>query len=139
MGSLRIYFSCIARIESSCGKLYFYPSNVIAHPMTSSRSTNFCKNEDCPSSQELLDFQIGDTDRERGVDIRIHMGICEFCTAEVEFYSRFPQISEDTDEAVCEIPASLYEFAQALLRNPHRSPPVSPRTGVNKEFIRNVF
>ena len=107
--------------------------------MTSSESTNFCKNEDCPSSEDLLDFQNGDIDRERGVDIRIHMGTCEFCTAEVEFYSRFPQLTDDTDEAVCEIPASLYELAQALLRNPHEHRgSIAARRG-HKEFTRNVY
>jgi hypothetical protein len=107
--------------------------------MTSSRSTNFCKNEDCPSSQELLDFQNGDIDRERGVDIRIHMGFCEFCAAEVEFYSRFPQLADDADDVVCEIPASLYELAQALLQNPYGRRLAGARGSNTNEFTGNIF
>lgn len=87
--------------------------------MASLRTTNFCKNEDCPSSVELLDYQNGDIEWERGVDIRIHMSSCEFCSAESEFYSRFPQINEDMEDEPSEIPEPLFEFAQAILRDPH--------------------
>lgn len=85
--------------------------------MFMSKTTNFCKNEDCPSSQELLDFQNGDLDRERGVDVRIHMAMCEFCSAEVEFYSIYPQAQEDVFVRPEKIPAPLFELAEALLKN----------------------
>lgn len=76
---------------------------------------NFCKNENCPSSQELLAFQNGDISREAGRIIRKHLAKCEFCTAEVDFYAHYPQ-AEETVEAV-EIPKPLYELAEALLSN----------------------
>ena len=85
--------------------------------MYPSRITNFCKNEDCPTSQELVDFQNGDMERERGVDIRIHINVCEFCAAEVEFYSRYPLSSEEPIDEPATIPAPLFELAEALLRN----------------------
>ncbi len=85
--------------------------------MFTSKTANFCKNEDCPSSQELLDFQIGDLDRERGVDVRIHMASCEFCSAEVEFYAIYPQANEDIFVEPAKIPAPLFELAEALLKN----------------------
>lgn len=108
--------------------------------MSSSRTTNFCKNEDCPSSQELLDFQNGDIDRERGVDIRIHMSTCEFCSAEVEFYSRFPQVTDDAEDSVCEIPPSLYELTNALLRNPRGNGRIiNARRIGTKEYTGNIF
>lgn len=85
--------------------------------MFSASNNDFRKSEECPSSQELLDFQNGDIDRERGVDIRIHNSNCEFCAAEVEFYSRFPQVHDESGEEPEEIPESLYELAEALFKN----------------------
>lgn len=85
--------------------------------MFSASNNDFRKSEECPSSQELLDFQNGDIDRERGVDIRIHNSSCEFCAAEVEFYSRFPQVHDESGEEPEEIPESLYELAEALFKN----------------------
>ncbi len=56
--------------------------------------------------------------RERAVDIRIHMASCEFCTAEAEFYSRYPQLTgDDLSTEPSEIPAPLFELAEALLKN----------------------
>lgn len=80
--------------------------------------SGFCKNEDCPSSNELLEFQNGDTARTRGSEINKHLAVCEFCSAEVEFYSHYPQ-EELTGEASegSEIPAPLFELAEALLKN----------------------
>lgn len=78
---------------------------------------SFCKNEDCPSSQELLEFQTGDKPRTRSADIRKHVKACEFCAAEVEFYSHYPQ-EEGISETV-DIPAPLFELAEALLKNRH--------------------
>ena len=55
--------------------------------------------------------------RERAVDIRIHMASCEFCTAEAEFYSRYPQSNDEISLEPTEIPAPLFELAEALLKN----------------------
>ena len=80
--------------------------------------TNFCKNEDCPSSNELFEFQNGDLTQVRGREIRSHLASCEFCDAEVEFYSHYPQ--EEGSYEVLEnvaIPGPLYELAEALLKN----------------------
>ena len=60
--------------------------------------------------------------RERAVDIRIHMSTCEFCTAEAEFYSRYPQSTEDLSAEPSEIPAPLFELAEALLKNRNCDP-----------------
>lgn len=87
-------------------------------PMFSTKMKGFCKNEDCPSSGELLDFQNGDTSRTLGGDIRKHLASCEFCSAEIEFYSRYPQDenASDANEGPA-IPAPLFELAEALLKN----------------------
>jgi hypothetical protein len=81
--------------------------------------TGFCKNEDCPSSTELLDFQNGDLPKPRGSEVRRHLANCDFCEAEVEFYSIYPQAQDDGVGEATEIPAPLYELAEALLRNRH--------------------
>lgn len=77
--------------------------------------TGFCKNEDCPSSHELLGYQNGDLPRSRSSEIRKHMNTCEFCSAEVEFYSHYPP--DEGSNEITEIPAPLYELAEALLKN----------------------
>lgn len=93
--------------------------------MFSIRPANFSKNEDCPASEELLDFQYGDLESARGAEIRSHLTSCEFCSAEVDFYAHYPQCREednsDADEP-SEIPAPLYELAEALLKNNHSGP-----------------
>ena len=79
--------------------------------------TNFCKSEDCPSSDELIDFQNSEL---QSLEVRRHLAACEFCSAELAFYSHYPQI-EDTDRPVesTQIPAPLFELAEALLKNRH--------------------
>ena len=88
--------------------------------MFATKMTGFYKNDDCPSSQELLAFQTGDLDRSQASDVRRHLHICEFCDAEVEFYSHYPQgdLTMETPETN-EIPAPLYELAEALLKHHH--------------------
>lgn len=88
--------------------------------MFTAKKINFCKNEDCPASQELLDFQNGDVELDRGSAICAHLAVCEFCSAEVEFYSRYPQQNvehEDDRDIVTQIPQPLYELAEAILKN----------------------
>jgi hypothetical protein len=75
--------------------------------------TEFCKNEDCPASDELLAFQVGDMSVSDGAWIRRHLAVCEFCSAEVEFYTNYPQAEEKVEAA--EMPRPLFELAEALL------------------------
>lgn len=108
----------VGRSQSGLNFLRYFASFI----MFTAKMVNFCKNEDCPSSQELLDFQNGDFERERAVDIRIHMASCEFCSAEVEFYSLYPQAQEETFAQPAKIPAPLFELAEAILKNRHTDP-----------------
>ena len=78
----------------------------------------FCKDVNCPSSQELLAFQSGETFAKGGGKIALHLAVCEFCAAEIEFYKHYPQ-SEETVAKV-EIPLPLLELAEALLGNKHK-------------------
>jgi hypothetical protein len=81
-----------------------------------STKSGFCKNEACPSSNELLAYQNGDLAKTRVKEIGRHLSSCEFCDAEVEFYSNYPQATEETAE-IGAIPAPLFELAEALLRH----------------------
>lgn len=85
---------------------------------------NFSKNEACPTSEELLEFQTGDLARYRCSEVRGHLHYCEFCAAEAEFYSRYPQISgeEMADAIPTTIPAPLFELAESLLKLKHEDP-----------------
>lgn len=77
----------------------------------------FCKNEDCPTSEDLLAFQLGDISLSDGAEIRKHLSVCEFCAAEVEFYENYPQADDHEDSSrVDAMPEPLYELADALLR-----------------------
>lgn len=75
---------------------------------------NFTKSEDCPSSQELLQFENGDLSLEDGRLVREHLVTCEFCSAEVEFYAHYPQAEDEVVETA-DIPAPLYDLAESLL------------------------
>ena len=86
--------------------------------MFSTKTTGFCKNEDCPASHELLAYENGDLARSRSGEVRLHLASCEFCSAEVEFYSHYPQAEVEIPEP-SEIPAPLYELAEALLKHRH--------------------
>ncbi len=93
--------------------------------MRAPKIKDFCKNEDCPSSNELLEFQVGELSKRRSGEVRKHLAGCEFCSAEVAFYTHYPQ-EEGLFELAegGEIPAPLFELAEALLRNrngDHRS------------------
>ena len=85
--------------------------------MFTKKMPGFCKNEDCPSSNELLEFQRDVLSRARNAEIRRHLVACEFCSAEVEFYFHYPQ--EEGLSETSEIPAPLFELAEALLKNRH--------------------
>ncbi|MGE3468466.1 MAG: hypothetical protein AB7J13_16210 [Pyrinomonadaceae bacterium] len=105
--------------------------------MFPTKMTGFCKNENCPTSHELLAFENGEVTSDAGAEIRRHLTSCEFCSAEVDFYSHYPQ--DDSTGVACEIPAPLYELAEALLKQRNgdlrslndlfrESDPVSTRT-----------
>lgn len=80
--------------------------------------TSFSKNEDCPSSSDLLEFQKSDLARTPARDISRHLASCEFCSAEVDFYLHYPQeeVATESIEATG-IPAPLFELAEAILKN----------------------
>lgn len=77
---------------------------------------NFGKNGDCPPSQDLLAFQNGDIPVSESAELRRHLAACEFCSAEVTFYERYPQIDEPAESAPSPaMPEPLRELAEALI------------------------
>ncbi|MDM7923308.1 MAG: hypothetical protein QUS14_13500 [Pyrinomonadaceae bacterium] len=76
---------------------------------------SFCKNEDCPPSQDLLAFLDGGISLNDGVGIRRHLSVCEFCSAELDFYERYPQADEPLEIESPKMPEPLLELAEALM------------------------
>ncbi len=106
--------------------------------MFSLKTPNFSKNEDCPSSEELLDFQNGSLESGPGSEIRQHLTSCEFCSAEVEFYAHYPQGREDENGDSAEpskIPGPLYELAEALLKHKSDCSSLDVLLEENEEYI----
>jgi hypothetical protein len=78
---------------------------------------NFCKNENCPSSSDLLAFQNDEVSMRKNREISRHLKTCEFCQAEAAFYYHYPPTDEKIETA--EMPKPLYDLALALLGNRH--------------------
>lgn len=76
---------------------------------------SFCKKRGCPASQEILAFSSGSIGVEGRDAIDLHFCECEFCVAELEFYTHYSQPSELAEFE--EIPQPLYELATSLLSN----------------------
>jgi hypothetical protein len=83
--------------------------------MFSMKKNTFNKGVNCPSSEKLLAYQNGDDAAATRDKITVHLRFCEFCAAEAELYSRFPQADEQIEKS--DIPIPLYELAKALMRN----------------------
>lgn len=79
---------------------------------------DFCKSLNCPSSHQLLAYQVGDVSRSLFEEINRHTESCEFCEAEIEFYEHYPQSVETVQTE--KIPSPLFELAEALLNNKHK-------------------
>jgi hypothetical protein len=97
---------------------------------------NFHKEKMCPTSQELLSYRDAKTAPKRFAFLAKHLKDCEFCSAELEFYSHYPQ-AENCDDPR-QIPASLYELAEALLTNVQVPvlKPDAPETEADKPKIK---
>ena len=70
----------------------------------------FYKTGECPASQILAALQ---GSLIAGDELQSHLASCEFCSAELEFYRRYPPREENVEPG--KIPGPLYELADALL------------------------
>lgn len=76
--------------------------------------TDFQKTRYCPASEMLLAFVEGGIEAKESAALRRHLEICEFCSAEAEFYTRFSPGELDIYDPG-PVPEPLYELAEALL------------------------
>ena len=81
--------------------------------------SSFCKNGDCPPSQRLLAYQIGEVEPGEERAIIAHLSSCDFCAAEVNLYSCFPP--DDEKVVLSQMPQPLFELAAALMGGPRAS------------------
>jgi hypothetical protein len=75
----------------------------------------FCKNAECPSSENLLEFISGELSAKDAEKTGKHLLACEFCSSEIELYEHCPQSNEIVADV--KIPQPLYQLAEALLGN----------------------
>ncbi|MFL6468563.1 MAG: hypothetical protein ACJ72Z_11455 [Pyrinomonadaceae bacterium] len=68
----------------------------------------------CPSSFALLEFSEAIAESKIASTISMHLGKCDFCSAEVELYMHFPP--DDEMAAPCEIPKHLFELADSIFK-----------------------
>lgn len=86
----------------------------------------FFKKVNCPSSQELADLENGSLAGKRLREVQDHLDTCDFCDAEAELYARYPVWpGEMQTVTVADIPPSLYELADSILR---------PKEGTDSEL-----
>jgi len=74
---------------------------------------HFRKEKHCPSSYELADVRLCELNGLDGLKLATHLASCEFCAAELSFYSHYP-LDEPRDSAE-NMPQPLRELAEALL------------------------
>ena len=73
----------------------------------------FRKEKDCPSSYELADSVVGQLSGDQALHIARHLGSCDFCAAEIEFYKHYPPVMFSVEPDP--IPDPLFELAQSML------------------------
>ena len=73
----------------------------------------FRKEKDCPSSYELADSVVGQLSGDQALRIACHLGSCDFCAAEIEFYKHYPPVMFSVEPDP--IPDPLFELAQSML------------------------
>ena len=87
----------------------------------------FCKQEDCPTSEELAALNAGHA-RSYTDQLERHLAECEFCAAEAEFYRLYPPPVEE-DVRPEEMPRALFELAEALLQKKNDLTPLYKLVG----------
>lgn len=102
--------------------------------MKSSSVTVFCKQATCPSSEALLSYQSETLGLDRQARMALHLAICDFCGAELQFLTEHPPIAEE-DCALSDIPLSLRHLAEALLGRVSLTIDIFAETTYEKEAV----
>jgi glutaredoxin len=74
----------------------------------------FRKRASCPSSQELLGYNLSSVTDEQRSRVKAHLLSCDFCNAELQLLTRHRVDVEE--DALVEMPAQLRRLAERLLR-----------------------
>ncbi|MBA3767862.1 MAG: hypothetical protein H0W99_12925 [Acidobacteria bacterium] len=73
----------------------------------------FRKQISCPSAEMLLCYRMDDLSPEQRARVASHLGVCEFCTSELQLLTAHSPIEEECP--LVEMPLYLRCLAEALL------------------------
>jgi len=91
----------------------------------------FRKQPSCPSSEMLLCYRTDDLSSEQHSWIASHLGVCEFCTAELQLLTAHRPIEEECP--LVDMPLHLRMLAEALLSGDLNSVEVYAEVAYEKE------
>lgn len=82
--------------------------------MKTYRTTIFCKQLTCPSSQTLLSYGAASLAAEVKIKVTTHLAGCDFCGAELQLLTRHKPLATERYEHT-KMPAPLRYLAESLL------------------------
>lgn len=82
--------------------------------MKTYRTTIFCKQLTCPSSQTLLSYGAAGLAAEVKIKVKTHLAGCDFCGAELQLLTRHKPLATERYEQT-KMPAPLRYLAESLL------------------------
>jgi hypothetical protein len=91
----------------------------------------FRKQSSCPSAEMLLCYRLDDLSSEQRARVTSHLGICEFCEAELQLLTEYRAIEEECPLA--EMPLNLRCLAEALLHGDLKSVEIYAEVAYEKE------
>lgn len=93
----------------------FQRSGKAVSPMTSSRiQLTFRKTTACPASSTLVSYRTQKLSPEIRALVRKHLGVCEFCNAELRLLAHHKPLAGRTPQTP-EIPTNLRILAESIL------------------------
>lgn len=81
--------------------------------MKTYRTTTFCKQLNCPSSDTLLSYGTASLASEVQTRVTTHLAACDFCDAELQLLTRHAPAAERYEQT--KMPAPLRYLAESLL------------------------
>ena len=79
------------------------------------RTTTFCKQLTCPSSETLLSYGAAALANEMKTHVKTHLAGCDFCGAELQLLTSHPPATVERYEQT-KMPAPLRYLAESLLK-----------------------
>ncbi len=75
---------------------------------------DFCKDVNCPSSEELFNFQAGQLNSSKVEELKNHISECDFCASEISLYTKLKRL-EASRKKIAPMPLALFALAKAIL------------------------